>query len=79
MNKTELIKEISAKLETVTQKDVATIIDTFQDVIKDTVTSGEKVTLTGFLNFEKKHVPAKSGIVQLGAKKRRTLDNTRKG
>ena len=65
MNKTELIKEI-ANQTTLTQKDITTVLDAFQSVVKDTVTNGDKVALTGFLTFDKKHVDAKSGVTKLG-------------
>lgn len=68
MNKTELVKEISTRT-TLTQKDVTTVIDTFQDIVKNTVGGGDKVSLTGFLTFSKKHVEAKSGTIQIGDKK----------
>ena len=65
MNKTELVKEISNQT-TLSQKDVVTVIDAFQNIVKDTVVRGDKVTLTGFLTFDKKHVDAKSGVTKLG-------------
>lgn len=65
MNKTELVKEI-ANQTTLTQKDITTVLDAFQSVVKDTVVNGDKVALTGFLTFSKKHVPAKSGVTKLG-------------
>ena len=65
MNKTELVKEISNQT-TLTQKDIATVLDAFQSVVKDTVANGDKVSLTGFLTFDKKHVDAKSGVTKLG-------------
>ena len=65
MNKTELVKEISNQT-TLSQKDVAIVIDAFQSVVKDTVANGDKVLLTGFLTFDKKHVGAKTGVTKLG-------------
>ena len=65
MNKTELVKEI-ANQTTLSQKDVVTVIDAFQNIVKDTVVRGDKVALTGFLTFHKKHVDAKSGVTKLG-------------
>ena len=65
MNKTELVKEISNQT-TLSQKDVAIVIDAFQSVVKDTVANGDKVSLTGFLTFDKKHVEAKTGVTKLG-------------
>jgi nucleoid DNA-binding protein len=66
MNKTELVREIASKIEELTQKDVDLVLNTFQEVVKETVKSGEDVKLTGFMNFEKKHVPAKSGVSKIG-------------
>ena len=77
MNKTELIKEISNRT-TISQKDVASVLDAFQSVVKDTVIGGDKVSLTGFLTFDKKHVDAKSGTIQLGEKKGQTWNTPAK-
>ena len=68
MNKTELIKKISQET-TLSQKDVANVLDTFQKVVKETVEDGDDVKMTGFLTFSKKHVDAKTGVIQLGDKK----------
>ena len=65
MNKTELVKEI-ANQTTLTQKDITTVLDAFQSVVKDTVANGDKVSLKGFLTFDKKHVEAKTGVTKLG-------------
>ena len=65
MNKTELVKEIASRIS-MTQKDVAMVLDTFQDVVKETVVAGDDVKMTGFLTFAKKHVPAKSGVSKIG-------------
>lgn len=65
MNKTELVKEIAGRTS-MTQKDVAMVLDTFQDVVKETVVSGDDVKMTGFLTFAKKHVPAKFGVSKIG-------------
>ena len=66
MNKTQLVKEIASRIEGASQKDVALILDTFQEVVRDTVIEGDDVKMTGFLTFSKKHVPAKSGISRIG-------------
>ena len=71
MNKTELVKEI-ANQTTLSQKDVVTVIDAFQNIVKDTVVRGGKVALTGCLTLDKKHVDAKTGVIQLGEKKGQT-------
>lgn len=77
MNKTELVKEISNQT-TLSQKDVVTVINAFQNIVKDTVVRGDKVALTGFLTFDKKHVDAKTGVIQLGEKKGQTWNTPAK-
>ena len=71
MNKTQLVKELAERTN-LTQKDISTVLDAFQSVVKDTVANGDKVLLTGFLTFDKKHVEAKTGVIQLGEKKGQT-------
>lgn len=71
MNKTQLVKEL-AERTSMTQKDISTVLDTFQEVVKDAVVNDDKVSLTGFLTFSKKHVDAKTGVIQLGEKKGQT-------
>lgn len=66
MNKTELVREITNRIEGATQKDVALVLDTFQEIVKEVIKSGEDVKLTGFLTFSKKHVDAKSGVSKIG-------------
>lgn len=66
MNKTQMVKEIASRIEGASQKDVALILDTFQEVVRDTVIVGDDVKMTGFLTFVKKHVPAKSGVSRIG-------------
>lgn len=71
MNKTDLIAKISEVAE-VSKKDVKAVVDALPDVIKEAVTNDDKVALTGFITFEKKHVDAKSGTVMMGDKKGET-------
>ena len=66
MNKTQIVSEITSRIEAASQKDVALILDTFQEVVRDTVIAGDDVKMTGFLTFAKKHVPAKSGVSRIG-------------
>ena len=66
MNKANLVREIASRIEGATQKDVTIILDTFQEVVRDTVIAGDDVKMTGFLTFSKKHVPAKSGVSRIG-------------
>lgn len=66
MNKTELVREITSRIDGASQKDIILILDTFQEVVRDTVIAGEDVKITGFLTFSKKHVDAKSGVSKIG-------------
>ena len=66
MNKQNLVREIASRIEGASQKDITIVLDTFQEVIRDTVIAGDDVKMTGFLTFSKKHVPAKSGISRIG-------------
>ena len=77
MNKTQLVKEL-AERTSLTQKDISTVLDTFQEVVKDAVVNDDKVSLTGFLTFSKKHVDAKTGVIQLGEKKGQTWETPEK-
>lgn len=65
MNKATLIKAI-AEQTSVTRKDIGSVLDTFQDVIKAAVAAGDTVALQGFLTFSKKHEDAKSGVSRIG-------------
>ena len=49
-----------------TKKDCTIVLEAFQDVVKEEVTKGNTIQIPGFLTFEKKHVPAKSGVTKLG-------------
>ena len=66
MTKHELVKAMVAKIDGATQKEVSNFLDVFADVVKEEVEKGEKIALTGFITFEKKHVPAKTGVSRLG-------------
>ena len=61
MNKTELVKTIYNNIEGATQKDVCVVLDTFMDVVKDTLVNGDKVALTGFGTFEVAERAARKG------------------
>ena len=65
MNKTEMIKELANRTQ-MSQKDVAKVIDELPAFVKETVATGEKINLVGFMTLEKKHVDEKSGKSKLG-------------
>ena len=65
MNKKEFIKKLAGNLEA-TQKDTEAMVDAFIDTLKECVIEEGKVDFYGFACFEKKTVPAKSGVTKLG-------------
>lgn len=71
MSKKEFVKAIAEKTG-LTQKDITVMVDALPEVIKCAVINDEKINLTGFLSFEKKHVGEKTGTVMLGDKKGET-------
>lgn len=71
MNKTDLIKNVANRIEDISQKDVDAVLAAYVNVVKDALTKDkdEKVTLPGIGAFSVKHVPERTGIVQLGESK----------
>ena len=60
MNKTELIAVIADQAE-VTQAMAEKVVNTFVDVVKDSLAKEEKVVVTGFGTFEVRHRVARRG------------------
>ncbi|MBA2279712.1 MAG: HU family DNA-binding protein [Actinomycetota bacterium] len=60
MNKAELIDSI-AQRSGQSKDAVNAVLDAFEDVVVDSVKSGDKITLPGFLIFEKGHRAARTG------------------
>lgn len=52
MNKEGLIKEVVSNVEGATKKDITVVVDEFFDIIKNTISAGEKVNIAGFGSFE---------------------------
>lgn len=71
MNKTNLIKNVADRVEGISQKDVDAVLAAYVGVVKDALAKDkdEKVTLPGIGTFSVKHVPERTGIVQLGESK----------
>lgn len=65
MNKQEMIAAIAEKLN-ITKTNAKAFVDVLPDVIKEGVEKNGKVSLTGFITFERKTIPAKSGVTKLG-------------
>ncbi|MDX6233152.1 MAG: DNA-binding protein HU-beta [Nocardioidaceae bacterium] len=60
MNKSELIDSIAQKSGQ-TKDAVNAVLDAFEGVVVDAVKTGDKITLPGFLIFEKGHRAARTG------------------
>jgi DNA-binding protein HU-beta len=60
MTKTELIQEVASQSDLSVRK-TATVLDTFLDTIATNVAADEKVVLTGFGTFERRHRQARAG------------------
>lgn len=61
MVKQDLVKSVASKIEGATQKDVAIVIDTVLETIKENVANGEKINLVGFGSFEAVERAAREG------------------
>jgi DNA-binding protein HU-beta len=61
MVKQDLVKSVASKIEGATQKDVAIVIDTVLETIKESVANGEKINLVGFGSFEAVERAAREG------------------
>jgi len=60
MKKTELVAAVAAKTNQ-KQATVEAVVSATLETIMDTVAAGDKVTLTGFGSFEKRHRAARKG------------------
>lgn len=60
MNRSELVSAVAEKTD-IANKDVDTVLRSMQEVVVDAVKSGEKVTLQGFVSFERSERSARKG------------------
>jgi DNA-binding protein HU-beta len=60
VNKTELIQAVAEKTD-MTKKDAATAVESVFEAISEALSSGEKVQLVGFGNFEIRERAARKG------------------
>ncbi|MBD3167674.1 hypothetical protein GF324_13825 [bacterium] len=74
MNKAELVDAIAKKTGE-TKRKTEGFVDAFVETVMDTVAKGEKVSVVGFGNFERKHREARKGrnprtgdVIQIDAK-----------
>lgn len=61
MNKAELIHAMQVKRPEFSKDAIRDVLDAFFDVVKETTTKGETVTLVGFATFETKERAAREG------------------
>lgn len=66
MNKNEMISAIANKIDGATKKDVAVVIETLTDVIKEAVLAGDTVTIPEICKVSSKDVAERSGVTKLG-------------
>jgi DNA-binding protein HU-beta len=69
MNKTELINYVSEKNETLTKKDIQSVVDALIEGIEVSLKKGDKVTIPGFGIFSVKERAAREGINPLTKEK----------
>ncbi len=60
MNKTELVKKV-AEQAGMTKKDTEKVVNTFIDVVKETLAQGDSVAMLGFGTFLSRQRPAREG------------------
>lgn len=68
MTKNILLKEISNKVEGVTQKDIACVLDALAETVVEAMENGDDVTLPGLGKFSVKTVPERTGKIMMGEK-----------
>lgn len=68
MNYNEIITEVATRNE-VTKKDTKAIIDSFVEVITETLTKGEDVKVSGIGTFKIIDVAERTGTIMMGDRK----------
>ena len=66
MTKTELITNVTSKIDGATKKDIGVVIDALTDVIKEAVLAGDTVTIPEICKISSKDVAERSGVTKLG-------------
>lgn len=62
MNKTELVEKMVEKNPSVMKKDMSTYVDSFIDIIKESLSKGDNVRLSGFGTFDTVQRAEREGI-----------------
>lgn len=66
MTKTELITNVTSKIDGATKKDIGVVIDALTDVIKEAVLAGDTVTIPEVCKISSKEVKERKGTTKLG-------------
>ena len=69
MTKNELIKSIGTKVENVSQKDIASVLDALSEVVVDVVKADDDVSIPGIGKVSVKTVPERRGKIMMGERK----------
>ena len=66
MTKADLIKSIGTKVENVSQKDIASVLDALAETVVDVVKADDDVTIPGIGKVSVKTVPERRGKIMMG-------------
>ena len=69
MTKADLIKSIGTKVENVSQKDIALVLDALAETVVDVVKTDDDVTIPGIGKVSVKTVPERRGKIMMGERK----------
>lgn len=69
MTKQNFITKVTEKIEGMTKKDAALIIDTIGEVITEALVAGDDITIPGVGKFSVKEVPERTGTIMMGERK----------
>ena len=65
---TEMVKEIAARNENLTQANVKAVLNTLVEIAESELKAGKSVTIDNFLKVSTTLQKGRKGIIQLGAK-----------
>ena len=69
MTKNELIKSIGTKVENISNKDIALVLDALVETVVDVVMADDDVTIPGIGKVSVKTVPERRGKIMMGNRK----------
>ena len=69
MTKADLIKSIGTKVENISNKDIALVLDALSETVVDVVKADDDVTIPGIGKVSVKTVPERRGKIMMGNRK----------